>query len=273
MVLRSGLLQDGARAQPYQSWGTERVFVDRNEPGFVSLVHILDMRVLGADGKAGESMVTKHWRQDWRYEPAQLVEYQGGNRWTRRDLAPAERRGQWSQTVYQVDESPRYGSLGRWEHNAAFSTWISGDTARPLPRREWSVRKDYDVLRGTNRHTITPTGWMQEENNLKAATGAALPVVGREYGVARYERLKDADFSGAQNYYQSTRVYWDKVLDVWAALWREHRAITLKANSDQSGAFAGLFELAEDFANGKLTAEGATPQIRKAIEDQMARNP
>ena len=260
----------GDRARPYQSWGTERVFVDRNEPGFVSLVHILDMRVMGADGKPGESMVTKHWRQDWRYEPPQLVEYQGANRWTRRDLTPAERRGQWSQTVYQVDESPRYGSLGRWEHNAAFSTWISGDTARPLPRREWSVRKDYDVLRGTNRHTITPTGWMQEENNLKAATGAALPVVGREYGVARYERLKNADFSGAQNYYQATRLYWDKVLDVWAELWRERRAITLTANSDQSGAFAGLFELAEDFAAGKLDADAAVSRIHEAITRQMA---
>jgi hypothetical protein len=266
----ASFVNDGARAQPYQSWGTERVFVDRNEPGYVSLVHILDMRVLGADGKPSESMVTKHWRQDWRYEPAQLVEYQGGNRWTRRDLGAAERRGQWSQTVYQVDEAPRYGSLGRWEHNAAFSTWISGDTSRPLPRREWSVRKDYELLRGTNRHTVSPTGWLQEENNLKAATGAALPVVGREYGVARYERLKDADFSGAQAYYDATRIYWDKVLDVWAGLWRQHSAITLTANSDQSGAFAGLFQLADDFAAGNLTADAAVPKIREAITRQMA---
>ena len=244
--------------------------VEHDEPGYVSLVHILDMRVLGADGKPSESMVTKHWRQDWRYEPSQVVEYQGANRWTRRALGSAERRGHWSQTVYQVDEAPRYGSLGRWEHNAAYSTWISGDTARPLPRREWSVRKDYDLLRGTNRHTVTSTGWLQEENNLKSAPGAALPVVGREYGVARYERLKDADFSGAQTYYQSTRVYWDKVLEVWDELWKKHGAITLTANSDQSGAFAGLFELAEDFAAGKLDAESAVPKIREAITKQMA---
>mgnify|MGYP006197439051 CR=1 FL=1 len=47
------------------------------------------------------------------------------------------------------------------------STWISDETWRPLPRREFSVRKDYEVLVGTNRHTITPDGWLQEENNLK----------------------------------------------------------------------------------------------------------
>src|SRR2546429_1877602 len=99
-------------------------------------------------------MVTKHWRQDWQYEPRQIIEYQGWNRWQRRTLARKQTANEWSQTVYQVDESPRYASLGRWEHSASFSSWISGETWRPLPRREWSVRQDYQVLLGTNRHTI-----------------------------------------------------------------------------------------------------------------------
>src|SRR5690606_11928786 len=145
---------EAGRPRPYQSWGTEGVYVDRDEPHFISLVHILEMRIAGADGAPGAAMVTKHWRQDWRYEPAKIVEYQGNNRWVLRAVPAAERRGRWSQSVYQVDESPRYASTGRWEHNATFSTWISGDTARPLPRREWSVLKDYDLLRGTNRHTV-----------------------------------------------------------------------------------------------------------------------
>ena len=37
---------------PYQSWGTEKVFVDRDEPKFVSLVHILEMRILQPDGRS-----------------------------------------------------------------------------------------------------------------------------------------------------------------------------------------------------------------------------
>ena len=32
------------------------------------------------------------------------------------------------------------------------------------------MRDDYQVLVGTNRHTITPDGWLQEENNLKLYT-------------------------------------------------------------------------------------------------------
>ena len=41
---------------------------------------------------------------------------------------------------------------------------------------------DYDVLVGTNRHTITPTGWVQEENNLKLALNQKR-FLAREYGV------------------------------------------------------------------------------------------
>jgi len=69
-----------------------------------------------------------------------------------------------------------------------------GPRGHPPPGREFSVRKDYHVLIGTNRHTITPTGWVQEENNLKLATDQR-KYLAREYGVARYERIRDADFA------------------------------------------------------------------------------
>ncbi len=263
---------DPARLGPYQSWGTEKVYVDRDEPGFVSLVHILDMRILDKDGKPGEPMVTKHWRQDWQYEPDAIVEYQGRDRWQRRTLPEAARRGAWVQTVYQVDESPRYASLGRWQHNASFSTWLSGDTWRPLPRREWSVRKDYDTLIGTNRHTVHPTGWTQEENNLKARLDAqrqpdaAFPYLGREVGMARYERLKDADFSAADRYYSATRPFWNEVQAAWATSFVKHSTITLKGPVDKLGLFVPLFERAAEVEVGQAKGEHALV-IRKALAD------
>jgi|SRR5690606_8350186 len=260
---------DGTRPRPYQSWGTEKVYVDRNEPGYVSLVHILEMRVVGEEGRISEPLVTKHWRQDWHFEPQYVIEHTDGRRWHRRALGDAERRGAWSQSVYQVDESPRYGSVGRWEHNASFSSWLGSETARPLPRREWSVREDYQVLFGTNRHTVLPRGWLHEENNLKRTVGdAPLPFVGREYGVARYERIADADFSAADAYYAGTREFWDAVLDVWQEIWTRQDEVEVTANSDQSGAFAALFELAEEFADGRLTLDAAKPRIRAALAAQ-----
>jgi hypothetical protein len=237
---------------PYQSWGTEKVYVDRDDPKFLSLVHILEMRILQPDGKVSDPMVTKHWRQDWTYEPADIVEYLGRDRWQRRKLTTAEATGAWSQVVYQVDESPRYASAGRWQHSASFSTWLSGDTWRPLPRREWSVRSDYQLLIGTNRHTVIPTGWLQEESNLKAvltdrrALSATQPYLAREYGFARYERIRDADFAAADRYYERTKEFWDRVRDQWNSTFTRLGVVTLKGPVDKLGLFQPLFARAEE---------------------------
>ena len=264
------------RDKPYQSWGTERVYVDSDTGTSISLVHILDMRIVQDDGKLSDPIVTKHWRQSWHYEPRELVEYKGNNRWERRKLSSAERTGQWSQTVYQVDESPRYASVGRWTHTGSFSTWSSGDTWRPLPRREWSVRSDYQVLLGTNRHTITPTGWLQEENNLKlvlakdGTAAAAQPYLAREYGVARYSRILDADFAAADEYYQRTRSFWTSVLASWTQLFQEHASIALRAPVDQAGLFHKLFEYADHLAGGEAPAEPAKVVIHQSLAEMGA---
>ena len=266
---------DAKRDRPYQSWGTERVFVDRDDGRFISLSHILVMRIVQKDGSLSEPLVTKHWRQDWRYEPAEVVEYRGREQWARRVLRHKDVAGQWSQTVYQVDESPRYASFGKWQHSASFSSWISGDTWRPLPRREWSARKDYQVLIGTNRHTIIPTGWIQEENNLKGvlddrrALAADKPYLAREYGVARYERLQAPDFGAADQYYESTKKFWDEVREAWASDFHKQPVITLRAPVDQSGLFVPLFEQADKIASGEKATDNAQV-IRKSLQDMRA---
>jgi hypothetical protein len=264
---------DAQRERPYQSWGTERVYVDRDDGRFISLSHILAMRVVQKDGTLSEPMVTKHWRQDWRYEPEELVEYRGWEQWQRRVLKRKDVAGQWSQTVYQVDESPRYASVGKWDHSASMSTWISGETWRPLPRREWSVRKDYHVLIGTNRHTIIPTGWIQEENNLKGVLGddrslsAEKPYAAREYGVARYERLQNPDFEAADVYFNRTRAFWEDVRSAWEESFRRQPTITLTAQVDQAGLFVPLFEHAEKLAAGETPSTDGKAVIQKTLQD------
>src|SRR5262249_23172159 len=66
---RPGFVPD----RPYQSWGTEYVYVLRDEPRFVSLQHLLVMFVRTDKGKVEGPFVTKHWRQDWCYENADLL--------------------------------------------------------------------------------------------------------------------------------------------------------------------------------------------------------
>jgi hypothetical protein len=156
---------------PYQSWGTEKVYVLEDRGDFISLQHLLVTRMVADDGTVTGPFVTKHWRQDWQFEPASQFVYLGHNRWQSEPVENAA--GAWRQSVFQVDDSPRYSGVGRWEHFGNYSTWTGGEGWRPLPRREYSVRDDYQVLIGSNRHTITPTGWVHEQQNNKVALDPA----------------------------------------------------------------------------------------------------
>lgn len=260
---------------PYQSWGTEKIYVDEDTGKSISLVHILEMRIVQEDGSISDPMVTKHWRQDWQFEPSHIVEHRGNDRWERVALDPQRMKGAWSQTVYQVDESPRYASVGRWEHTPSFSTWLSGETWRPLPRREWSVRDDYQVLIGTNRHTIYPAGWIQEENNLKAVltdkreVDASQAYRAREYGVARYERIRDADFAAADRYYARTKQFWDQVRDRWQRVFAEQGTVTLRGPVDKLGLFRPLFAHAAQVEEQGESANAKNAEVIEAALKEM----
>lgn len=241
---------------PYQSWGTEIVLVSEDGPERIALQHILVMRVRRPDGSASEPIVVRHWRQEWRYEPERLLAYAGNENWVVRKTADEDRRGAWVQSVFQVDDSPRYAASGRWEHTDSFSTWIGAETWRPLPRREFSVRDDYQVLAGTNRHTILPAGWVQEENNLKLAVDAAgrpragLPFVAREYGIARYERIRGYDFGPGRRYFERTEPFWAEVRAAWRSLADRQERLALKARVDQHQLFVPFFDYAAKLDGG-----------------------
>lgn len=245
--------------KPYQSWGTEYVYVVEDKKDFISLQHIMVMFFQQGDKVQGP-MVMKHWRQDWQYEKRELLTYVGNNRWQRQTLPRGEIKGTWAQAVYQVDDSPRYESFGRWEHKANFSTWQSQLTWRPLPRREHSVRSDYQVLEGYNRHTILPDGWVQEEENYKlklTAQGepaADMPYLAKELGVNRYQRIKDFDFSAGDDYWQKTGQFWQIVREEWQKIIREKKAFQLRDEVDGQALFMPFFAYAEN-TDGKTAKE------------------
>jgi hypothetical protein len=253
MGFRPGFAPD----RPYQSWATERVYVLRDEGTFISLQHVLVMSFRKSDGTLEGPFVTKHWRQDWRYQATEMLTYRGRHTWGRETLAPAEAAGAWTQAVFQVDDSPRYASHGRWRHLGNVSSWLSAETWRPLPRREFSVRDDYEVLVGTNRHTITPTGWVHEEANLKLRLDergrprAADPVLAKELGLNRYERIADFDWSAGDRYLARTAPFWAEVRAAWDALARRRGRFTLRAAPDQAGLFVELFAYADALAEGR----------------------
>ncbi len=256
---------------PYQSWGTEYVFVAEDRPDFIALQHILVMRMRLDGGKVSEPMVVRHWRQEWRYQPEWLLAYEGAQTWARRAVPAETRRGAWSQSVLQVDDSPRYAAVGRWQHAGGVSTWISEETWRPLPRREFSVRKDYDALVGTNRHTITPGGWLQEENNLKLVLQERR-YLAREYGVARYQRIRDYDFGAGEKYYARTEPFWAEVRSAWQELAQRAGRFTLRAPVDQAQLFLPFFEYAAKLeAGAPFEREAARAFVRRTLQESYLR--
>ena len=266
--------------RPYQSWGTEVVYVARDEPRFLRLQHLLVMFVQAKDGEVQGPFVVKHWRQDWRYEDRELLTYRGNNTWAKERLGAAQVKGTWTQAVFQVDDSPRYQAYGRWEHFENVSTWRSSTTWRPLPRREFSVRKDYQVLIGSNRHTIVPTGWIQQEDNLKVALdehGRPVPpdpVLAAEVGLNRYERLAHFDDSAAQRYRARTEPFWDAVRDAWREIIASHDRFTLRAAPDQGQLFTPLFDYAERLYEGEpFDPQAARAFARETVRGYLATTP
>jgi hypothetical protein len=235
---------------PYQSWGTERVYVVTNEPEFVSLQHIIVMHFVDDDGFESDAMVVKHWRQDWQYEDAEVHTFQGRGAFLRRELDQSSREGAWTQTVYQVDDSPRYEAVGRWAHASGMSYWQSDDRRRPLPRREFSVRDDYQALYGSHRITITPAGWTQEEDALKLVLddnnrpSSSQPYLAREAGLSRYDRVLDYDFSAGDDYWEETGAFWSRVRHYWDALYKAESQFSFVKSVEGMPMFMALFGMA-----------------------------
>ena len=255
---------------PYQSWGTEFVYVVKDEPNFISLQHIMVLRFEAGEDFPSEPVVIKHWRQDWRYQQRDLHTFRGHRTWQLSKQSRSESRGRWVQSVYQVDDSPRYSAAGSWKHRANFSSWVSDETWRPLPRREFSVRNDYDALIGTNQHTITPTGWVQEELNLKAVLddkGEVTEILARENGVARYERIEEFDWQAGNDYWDRTAAFWAIVRDVWTEHFQDENTLTLRETAEGVPLYMEMFEMA-DSSQSVNSDSGAT---REAVREMLQR--
>ncbi len=191
----------------------EVVYVVEDDGDYIALQHLLLV------GDPENPTVIKHWRQDWRYEPERLMSYQGFQRFEMHDVSDEAADGAWSQTVYQVDDSPRYAGIARWEHAPNASTWEPEETYRPLPRRDATTRDDYDAIEAVNRHTITAWGWTHEQDNSKVVLGEGEPYeLVREHGVNTYVRTDLAGDEAAAAYWEATEDYWAEIRETWSEI-------------------------------------------------------
>lgn len=250
------LLQPGYERHPaMRSGGDEVVIVVEDTPTHVVLQHIL------VDAKSGH--VTKHWRQDWAYEAPTRFEFSADQTWAVRALSPEETRGAWTQCVYEVSDAPRYCGTGKWSYDNGIATWTSDSTARPLPRREYTKRDDYNVVIGINRHTITPNGWTHEQFNtkvLRKPDGSRVELA-REFGFNDYQKTTDIDFTPAYDYWKATSGFWARVRAHWDGFLSQPPGVHLKTKIDGMAMIIPLFEQAEAIQGGKSVDDAAIGKV------------
>ncbi|MFJ1473417.1 DUF6607 family protein [Capnocytophaga cynodegmi] len=166
--------------------------------------------------KRDKQHVIKHWRQDWIYQNTDLLKYIKDNEWSSYSLPKPVVKGQWTQKVYQVDDSPRYEQTATWVHVDGKSFWESEADA-PMPRREQEIRDDYNVLLRRNRHEITNYGWLHQQDNDKVLRRDDKDdlVIAQERGYNTYKKVADEKCKAAQEFWQKNKEKWALVRDRW----------------------------------------------------------
>lgn len=215
-----------------------------DEKNKISIQHLLVVNT------PKRTMVIKHWRQDWLYQNTDFYMYNGDNVWNFEQKSKSDVKKQWTQKVYQVDDSPRYEGSGSWVHVDGKSYWENSTTA-PLPRREYTKRSDYNVTMRGNRHEITDFGWVHDQDNDKVVRTAGKDdvVLAKEKGYNRYVRVDDSKCKAAQEWWQKHQNKWSTVRTKWDEVFGRNQTLTLEKKVDNKVLFKHLF--ADDLTQEK----------------------
>lgn len=210
------------------------LIVDENDK--ISIQHLLQV------GNPANPHIVKHWRQDWLYENTDFYMFNGNNNWLYKNKPKSEVKKQWTQKVYQVDDSPRYEGSGTWVHLDGKSYW-ENTTDAPLPRREYTKRSDYNVTERGNRHEITNYGWLHDQDNKKIIReeGEKDIVIAHEKGYNTYVKVDDSKCKAAQDWWKKNSAKWQKVRSKWDEVYGRNTNLSLETKVNNKPLYKHLF--------------------------------
>ena len=222
--------------------------VDSNED-FVSMQHLLIV------GDVLNPYVIKHWRQDWMYENTDSFAYTIDNTWPYKSNDASEVTGQWTQRVFQVDDSPRYEGSATWVHVDGRSFWSSTADA-PLPRREITKRQDYNVTLRRNHHEILNWGWSHDQDNDKLIREVNKEdiVLAQEKGYNTYKKVENERCIAAQVFWKDNKEMWALVRKHWNTIFSMRQNIQLKNKVEGKRLYQYLFALESDTKSEEINA-------------------
>ena len=206
-----------------------------------SSVVIQHLLVIGTEEN---TMIIKHWRQDWIYENTEFYIYDHDNKWSFQKSSSDRVEGQWTQKVFQVDDSPRYEGSGSWVYVDGKKYWES-TTDAPLPRREYSVRSDYNLTIRNSRHEIVESGWIHDQDNQKIVrdNGKEDFLLAEEKGMNIYNRVEDSNCQAAIDWWLKNREYWQNVRNVWSDIYSINKDLELENKIEGKKLYNVLFSM------------------------------
>jgi hypothetical protein len=209
--------------------------IDENDK--ISIQHLLQV------GNPADPMVIKHWRQDWLFENTDFYMYNTDNQWAFEEKSKSEVKNQWTQKVYQVDDSPRYEGSGSWVHVDGKSYW-ENTTAAPLARREYTTRSDYNLMMRGNRHEITNYGWVHDQDNSKIIReeGKEDVILAKEKGYNTYVKVEDSRCNAAANWWEDHTNKWLTVRAKWDEVYGRNQDLNLEEKVDNKALYKHLFD-------------------------------
>ncbi len=216
----------------YKEKGLEWIFVEKQTEKEITLQHLLIL----PSGK-----IVKHWRQHWAYEDDTLYVYEGDNQWSYVKLE--ESIGRWTQATYQVDGGPRYECSAPWISWGEISYWEC-ESPSPLPRREFSVRSDYNILMRKNRHEITSFGHVHSHDGSKInRTSLGDMIIAYEKGRNTYTRTEESVCAVAKEWWKKNERYWTRVHKAWDDIYAINKDFSIKKEVDGTTLMKTLFDL------------------------------
>jgi hypothetical protein len=239
------------------SGGTEYIFPVEITDKKIVMQHLLVIT---------DSMIIKHWREDWSYENPVVWKYKGNKTWVKEQLKPEEVKGKWTQSVWEVSDEPRYQGVSEWVNMDGKTFWQNTVDA-PLPRREYSVRSDYNILKRTNRLVITKEGWTHEQDNQKIIRKDGTDkLLVEEKGLNTYKKLDDSECAAAKAYWEKNKGFWTKVRKTWEEYVATHSTIQMRAQVDGKVLHEHWFALEKEYAKGSVTAADLDAKIKTQLE-------
>lgn len=216
----------------YTAYALEWAEIVEDKENEISIQHLLVIN---------DSTVIKHWRQDWLFENNEMFSYDTGNTWKFYDAKKEQVEGQWTHKVYQVDDSPRYSGSATWVHYDNKTYW-ENESNSPLPRREYSKRDDYNLMKRGNRQELTKEGWIHEQDNKKIIQheDGSEELLVMEKGYNTYEKVDDEKCEIAKDWWSSNKKYWAKVRKIWDDIYAKSEVLELKKSVDGMPLFMHL---------------------------------